>query len=108
MYEFSINVALYVAILFPVKRRDPGVYSSIHFLFLNKSHLHKPIPISYPNITSVVLPSQPLFPPVEIMNWHVGSRYNCEMTPVLWPGTMRNGTAAPRAPASSFACCERS
>jgi hypothetical protein len=40
----------------------------------------------------VVPHSQPLFPPVEIIYRHAGSIYNCEMTPVRWPGMMRKGT----------------
>jgi hypothetical protein len=44
---------------------------------------HDPIPISYPSMTSVEAPSHPRLPPVDIMNEQVGSRYSCEMTPVL-------------------------
>lgn len=56
-------------------------------------------PISYPNSTSVEFPSHPLFPPVLIRNSHLGSMNNWLTVPVLCPGTIRNGTLFPPAPA---------
>lgn len=53
---------------------------------------HRGTPISYPNNTSVVLPSQPRFPLVEIINRHVGSMYSWDTVPVRCPGIMRKGT----------------
>lgn len=44
-------------------------------------------------MTSVLLPSQPRFPAALIMKRHEESMYRALMTPVRWPGTIRNGTA---------------
>lgn len=44
-------------------------------------------------MTSVVLPSQPLFPAADIMYLHVGSIWSADITPARGgPGTMRKGT----------------
>src|ERR1700712_64595 len=60
--------------------------------YIRQKHQSAEVPISYPKRTSVELPSHPLFPAVDIKNVHDGSMYSWEMTPVLWPGMMRNGT----------------
>ena len=83
-------------------RTNAGIYDNIQPSRQAKEENHPGTPISYPSNTSVVLPSQPRFPLVEIINRHAWSMYNWDIVPVRCPGMIRNGTVEWRATCSCF------
>ena len=78
--------------------RDSGhVLSATAIIFLHWT------PISYPIKTSVLVPSHPLLPAMEIIYLQVGSMYSADITPGRGgPGTIKNGTVACLKAAASF------